>query len=247
LSVVACHWPCWPLCSPLRQHRRRQRRHRLRSEPGPRRADFAIAYTKGPLFDKNNKVQQRADLRDPRRFNVGTDLFVRDRASPSAVERNVTIGQTKGTGDVMGVQISQDGKRVLFAMRGPFDPTKNMDNQPTWAIWEYEIATDTLHRLIAADITAAAGTTCRRTTCPTAASSSRRTRQRQAKAILLDEGKPQFDAQDEDGRQTTYVLHVMDADGSNLHQCRSTRATISVRQCSTAAEFCSAAGTMRAR
>jgi Hydrazine synthase alpha subunit middle domain/WD40-like Beta Propeller Repeat len=186
--------------------------------PDPVAPDFAIAYTKGPLFDKNNKVQQRADLRDPRRFNVGTDLFVRDRASPSAAERNVTLRQTTGTGDVMGVQISQDGKKVLFAMRGPFDPTKNMDNQPTWAIWEYEIATDTLHRLIAADITAAAGNDVSPYYLPDGRIIFSSTRQRQAKAILLDEGKPQFDAQDEDRRQTTYVLHVMDADGSNLHQ-----------------------------
>jgi hydrazine synthase alpha subunit-like protein/WD40 repeat protein len=186
--------------------------------PDPVAPDFAVAYTKGPLFDKNNKVQQRADLRDPRRFNVGTDLYVRDRASPSAVERNVTIGETKGTGDVMGVQISQDGKKVLFAMRGPFDPNKTADQQPTWAIWEYEIATDTLHRIIAADITAAAGNDVSPYYLPDGRILYSSTRQRQAKAILLDEGKPQFDAQDEDKKQTAYVLHVMDADGSNVHQ-----------------------------
>ena len=44
------------------------------------------------------------------------------------------------------------------------------------------------------------------------------TRQRQSKAILLDEGKPQFDAQDEDRREPAFVLHVMDADGGNVHQ-----------------------------
>ena len=186
--------------------------------PDPVAPDFAVAYTKGPLFDKNNKVQQRADLRDPRRFNVGTDLYVRDRASPSAVERNVTIGETMGMGDVMGVQISQDGKKVLFAMRGPFDPTKNADNQPTWAIWEYEIATDTLHRIVAADITAAAGNDVSPYYLPDGRILYSSDRQRQAKAILLDEGKPQFVAQDEDKKQDAFVLHVMDADGGNVHQ-----------------------------
>ncbi len=44
------------------------------------------------------------------------------------------------------------------------------------------------------------------------------TRQRQSKAILLDEGKPQFEARDEDRDDPAYVLHVMDADGSDLHQ-----------------------------
>jgi len=187
-------------------------------QPDPVAPDFAVAYTKGPLFDKNNQIQQRSDLRDPRRFNIGTDLYMRDRASPSAVERNVTLRETKGQGDVMGVQISQDGKKILFAMRGPFDPTKNMDNQPTWAIWEYEIATDTLHRIIAADITAGAGNDVSPYYLPDGRILYSSTRQRQAKAILLDEGKPQFDAQDENRQHPAYVLHVMDADGSNVHQ-----------------------------
>ncbi|MCI0432894.1 MAG: hypothetical protein L0271_04495, partial [Gemmatimonadetes bacterium] len=44
------------------------------------------------------------------------------------------------------------------------------------------------------------------------------TRQRQARAILLDEGKPQFDAQDEDRNEPAFVLHVMNDDGSDIHQ-----------------------------
>ncbi len=37
------------------------------------------------------------------------------------------------------------------------------------------------------------------------------TRQRQSKAILLDEGKPQFEAQTESRNEPQFVLHVMDA------------------------------------
>ena len=44
------------------------------------------------------------------------------------------------------------------------------------------------------------------------------TRQRQSQAILLDEGKPQFEAQDEDRQEPAFVLHVMNADGSDIHQ-----------------------------
>ena len=44
------------------------------------------------------------------------------------------------------------------------------------------------------------------------------TRQRQSKAILLDEGKPQFEAQDESDGEPAFVLHVMNADGSDLRQ-----------------------------
>src|SRR5690606_21715676 len=44
------------------------------------------------------------------------------------------------------------------------------------------------------------------------------TRQRQSRAILLDENKPQFAAQDEDNREPAFNLHVMDADGTNINQ-----------------------------
>ncbi len=73
------------------------------------------------------QLQSSTDLRDVLRFNVGTDLYLLDRASPTAVEQNVTLRETQGMGDVMGVEISADGDAVLFAMRGPFDPNLNAD------------------------------------------------------------------------------------------------------------------------
>ena len=143
-------------------------------QPDPVAPDFAIAYTKGPLLDEDMELQQPTDLRDLDRFNVGTDLFIRDRASPAAAERNVTFGETDGQGDVMGVDVSVDGTKVLFAMRGPFDPNLDDEDQPTWNIWEYELPTQTLRRIIQSDITAEAGKISRRTTWPTAGSSSPR-------------------------------------------------------------------------
>src|SRR5262249_43468325 len=44
------------------------------------------------------------------------------------------------------------------------------------------------------------------------------TRQRQSKAILLDEGKPQFSALEEGRQNHAFTLHVMNADGSGIHQ-----------------------------
>lgn len=187
-------------------------------EPDPVAVDFPIAYTKGPLFDDQMQLQSSTDLRRVLRFNVGTDLYLRDRASPSAPERNVTLPITQGQGDVQGVQISADGKKVLFAMRGPFDPNLDDKDQPTWNIWEYEIATDTLRRVIASDITAEAGQDISPYYLPDGRIVFASTRQRQSKAILLDEGKPQFDAQDENRTEPAFVLHVMDDDGGNLHQ-----------------------------
>ena len=189
-------------------------------EPDPVAVDFSIAYTKGPLFDEDMVLQTPTDLRDMQRFNVGTDLYIRDRASPTAVERNITLTETDGTGDVMGAEISVDGTKVLFAMRGPVDPGLALDDedQPTWNVWEYEIPTDTLRRIIASDIVAEEG----HDVAPHYLADGRiifsSTRQRQSQAILLDEGKPQFEATDENRNDPAFVLHVMDADGGNLHQ-----------------------------
>ena len=44
------------------------------------------------------------------------------------------------------------------------------------------------------------------------------TRQRRSKAVLLDEGKPQFAAFDEDRDNEAFLLHVMNDDGSDIHQ-----------------------------
>jgi hypothetical protein len=189
-------------------------------DPDPVAPDFPIAYTKGPLFDADMNLQVNTDVRDILRFDVGTDLYLRDRASPTAVERNITERETQGQGDVTGVEISIDGTKVLFAMRGPVDPNLALDDedQPTWNIWEYEIPTDTLRRIIASDITAEAGQDISPHYLPDDRILFVSTRQRQAKAILLDEGKPQFDARDENRQEPAFVLHVMRDDGSDLHQ-----------------------------
>ena len=187
-------------------------------EPDPVAIDFPIAYTKGPLFDEEGNLIASSDVRDVQRFNVGTDLYLRDRASPSAPERNITFPVTQGMGDVRGVEISPDGTKVLFAMRGPFDPDLDEDEQPTWNIWEYDIPTATLRRIIASDIFAEEG----HDISPHYLADDRiifaSTRQRTAKAILLDEGKPQFEALDENRNEPAFVLHVMNADGSDIRQ-----------------------------
>jgi hypothetical protein len=187
-------------------------------DPDPVALDFPIAYTKGPLLDANMALQSPTDLRDLERFNIGTDLYLLDRASPTALETNITFSETQGTGDVMGVEISVDGTRVLFSMRGPFDPNLNDEDQPTWNIWEYDIPTNALTRIVASDITAEDG----HDIYPHYLADDRiifsSTRQRQSKAILLDESKPQFEAFVEDRSEPAFVLHVIERDGSNVHQ-----------------------------
>ena len=187
-------------------------------QPDPVAPDFAIAYTKGPLFDEDMDLQQSADLRNLQRCNIGTDLYLRDRASPTAVEKNITIGETEGMGDVQGVEISVDGTKLLFAMRGPCDPGADDEDQPTWKIWEYDIPSAQLRRIIQSDIKAEDGSDLSPHYLPDGRIIFASTRQAQSKAVLLDEGKPQFEAMNEDRNRPAFVLHVMDADGNNLHQ-----------------------------
>lgn len=186
--------------------------------PDPVVADFPIAYVKRPVpvDDQGNPVS--SDTRRVLSFNQGGDLYIRDRASTSAAERNITSRVTGGMGDVKDVEVSFDGKRLLFALHAPLPKDTATVPQPTWNIWEYDIENDQLHRIIASDITAEAGDDIAPHYLPDNRIVFSSTRQRQSRAVLLDEGKPQFAAMDEDLREQAAVLHVMNADGTDIHQ-----------------------------
>ncbi len=188
--------------------------------PDPVVLDVAIAYVKRPIPVDNQGAVEPSDVRELRTFNIGADLFVRERAAVSAAEINVTNRITQGGGlfDVRDLEMSYDGAKVLFAMRGPFVQGAQEEDQPTWNIWEYTLATDTLRRIITSDLTAEAGHDVAPHYLPDGRIIFSSTRQRQSKAVLLDEGKPQFDSQDEDRNEPAFVLHVMNDDGSDLHQ-----------------------------
>jgi hypothetical protein len=183
--------------------------------PDPVVLDFPIAYVKRPTPDAQAPA---ADARRMLEFQPGGDLWVRDRASPSAAERNVTFAVTQGEGDVRDVEPSYDGTKLVFAMREPLIEGADEEDQPTWNIWEYEVATRQLRRVIGSDIVAEEGHDLAPHYLPDGRIVFTSTRQRQSRAILLDEGKPQFAAQDEDRAEPAFVLHVMNADGSSLRQ-----------------------------
>ncbi len=187
-------------------------------DPDPVVEDFAIAYVKRPLPVDDDGEPLQADIRRPLTFNAGGDLYVRDRASPSATERNVTFHETGGLGDVKDVEVSFDGTKLIFAMRAPEIEGADDDEQPTWNIWEYNIEDDVLSRIISSDIRAEEGQDVAPHYLPDGRIIFSSTRQRQANAILLDEGKPQFAALDENRRDPALVLHVMGGDGSDITQ-----------------------------
>jgi len=183
--------------------------------PDPVVLDFPIAYVQRqtPAVDA-----PAPDVRRLLTFQPGADLLVRASASPSAETRNVTAGITLGAGDVRDVEPSYDGRKLLFAMHEPLIEDADEADQPTWNIWEYDVTTRELRRVIASDIVAEEGDDVAPHYLPDGRIVFSSTRQRQSRAVLLDEGKPQFAAQDEDRREDAFVLHVMNADGSGLKQ-----------------------------
>ncbi|VAW83358.1 FIG00785302: hypothetical protein, partial [hydrothermal vent metagenome] len=181
--------------------------------PDPLVEDFGIAYVRQPVPEMDT-----ADVREPAAFQAGGDLIYRDLASPVASERNITASVTGGMGDVKDVEASYDGSRLLFALRLPDIEGADPEDQPTWNLWEYEIATDTLTRIIASDIIAEEGQDVAPHYLPDNRIIFSSTRQRAAGAILIDEGKPQFAALDENENEPALVLHVIDELRQNITQ-----------------------------
>ena len=187
-------------------------------DPDPVIIDFPIAYIKAPIpTDDNGDFQQR-DLREQITFDFGADLYFRDRAAPSAAAINITAEVSQGLAAIRDVEIDFDGSRLLFAMRVPFDPNVDEEDLPTWNIWQYTFATAELKRVIPTELTAEIGHDIMPKFLPDGRIIFSSTRQSQSQAVLLDENKGGFPAQDEDDNEHAFNLHVMDADGNNVRQ-----------------------------
>jgi hypothetical protein len=190
-------------------------------DPDPVVVDHPIVYVKRPLPMEavdGATVLQEEDIRLSLVFQAGGDLYLRDRASPSATERNLTRQVTQGAGDVRDVSVSYDGTKLLFSLRLPEIEGADPEDQPTWNIWEYDLIENRLRRIITSDITAEEGQDRFPSFLPDGRIVFSSSRQRQAKARLLDEGKPQYAAMEDDVDEPAMVLHVMTPDGSEISQ-----------------------------
>ena len=182
--------------------------------------DFGIAYIKRTLPTDPVALQALRNLDDlthQRPFWSKADVYIRDKATPSGVERNITARIT-GTDfyDIRDLDVSADGTHLIFAMRGPITNPKMKDFlPPTWRIWEYNIAADDLHSLTD-DVTANEGQDVSPHYLPLDTSHPNgrilivSTRQRYSKGVLLIEGKSGFEAQTENGDESAFTLNVLD-------------------------------------
>ena len=162
------------------------------------RGDFPIAYV-------DRAAAAVGEPADGVVFVPGGDLYLRELASPSAASINLTRSYTQGRGDVTGPEASYDGRRIVFSMRGP--------NDATWSIWEYSLDSRQLQRLT--DDTADDVDPHYLPDGRIVFSSNRQAGTRQQ---LEDAGRQPYSYRTGYGREAALVLHVMNADGSDIEQ-----------------------------
>lgn len=197
-------------------------------EADPVVQDLAVVYVKRPLLFDDNGNPEQLDVRRPAEFRPGAVLYIKDRATASASERDISSQAFSGAEflndegqllyDVKDLSVSTDGEQLVFAMRAPEIEDADEDEQPTWNIWIYEVESESLRRVITSDTRAEVGDDI----APHFLSDGRiafsSTRQHTARTILLDENKQAFSGLDEDRREEAFTLHVMEADGSGIEQ-----------------------------
>ena len=181
--------------------------------------EVPVAFIKRPIpvDDMGNEVQD--DLREPRLFSGGGDVYLRSNSVVSGKVINITRSVTGGTGDVKGLNASYDGSKLIFSLR-LFDPAPNNDAipPPSWNIYEYEIDTRVLRQVIPSILIAEQGDDLYPAYLPDDRIVFTSSRQDQSKANLVNEGKQIFSALDEDRDRVALVLHVMNSDGTGIRQ-----------------------------
>ena len=187
-----------------------------------------IDRTTNTSLEENITDQIDFSARNPFKFNPGANLIFKNNAFPDSPKVNLTaklfselkIDETNEDAriDIRDISVSDDGQQFLVSIRAPQIEDVDEDEQPTWNIWHFQLATKQLKRLILNDYIAAQGDDLMPSFLPDGRIIFASTRQRLSRAILLDEGKPQYTARNERGESAALNLHVMNADGTNIQQ-----------------------------
>jgi Hydrazine synthase alpha subunit middle domain len=186
--------------------------------------NYPMVYVKQPVLAANSDKQNKAatpsdiDARDLITSITGSDLYARDTASAGSVETNVTASITMGQGAVRDLDVSPDGTKVVFSLRLPLNPKLKNDDpkQPNWKIYQYDAKAKAVTQLTTDNVTS--GHDVGAHYLPDGRIIFSSTRQVATQEILLDEGRPQYQAVTTDQQSPIFLLHVMNADGSGMHQ-----------------------------
>lgn len=200
-------------------------------KPDPVVVDLPIAYVERPIPVDENGDPVFPEVFEPDAFNPGAKLILKERATAQATPVDISSAAFPLEDfpvadypdgplyDVKDISVHPDGNRLVFAMRAPEIPDADEEDQPTWNIWEYHLQTKVLRRIISTDIVAEAGQDIAPRYLPDGRILFASTRQARSKAILLDDGKPQYSAGIEgDRNRPAYLLHTMKDDGTDIQQ-----------------------------
>ena len=136
---------------------------------------------------------------------------MRDTASAASPEINVTCphhhGQGRGARPRRVARRHED--RVLAAPAARPETQEHDPKQPNWKIYQYDATAKTVTQLTNDDVTA--GHDVGAHYLPDGRIVFASTRQLATQAILLDEGRPQYQAVTTDQQQAIFLLHVMNA------------------------------------
>jgi hypothetical protein len=185
--------------------------------------EIPIAYIKRSL------PTEPTDLRDPLAFNPGATLLVRDRASATADEIDISqqiaeiVAEEEAVAadqillDIKDLESAYDGATLIFAVRAVPQPAAiNLENT-TWNLWTYDIESNQAQYLIPSRLKRNEGveTGGGHDIAPHYLPDDRivfsSTRQVASQARQLNEGRNQiFAALDEDRDDPAAVLHIYD-------------------------------------
>ena len=185
------------------------------SSSGTVQGDVAIAYTK-----RVNTIGLNPTNGAP--TAPGGDLIIREKASPSAPEHNITAQFTLGKGDAATPEVSWDGKKILFSMRCPASNAVTIGGAPActghWNIWEYDMTTGGLTGGTFRRVTSSTGDDDIHPVYLPAGQGIVFTSNRQTESHLNQALGHSYYALDEYERERVFNLHTMALDGSNITQ-----------------------------
>jgi hypothetical protein len=171
--------------------------------------DVPIAYVKRTVAALGNPTDSIPQGRG--------DLYIRDKASSSAPETNITAAYTGATGDVSDPEVSYDGNKILFAMRPA--------GEQRWGIFEYDTKTKLAPRRIACDARDLSnppipitGDDVDPAYLPDGRIVFTSNRQVTTWRQMQEQGFTPYKYTDEYERQPATVLHTMNADGTDCKQ-----------------------------
>jgi hypothetical protein len=193
-------------------------------DPDPTVSEQPIAYVKRatPIDNNNNLIEN--DLRDPAEFRPGAHLIVKNVASLSASEIDITDALIGDTGDVRDPEFNYDGTKLLFSLHME---DNNNDPDINWDIYEYDL-TMPLSQLAGSEnprrVMFVDNDILGHDIAPHYLPGDRivfsSTRAARTGSISLAEGNsafsPTIEATDSDVQALN--LHIMDTDGSNIRQ-----------------------------